>query len=126
MLINHVSVGVTNLDKSAVFYDAVMGSLEVKRAFVMQNVTIAYGENFEFWIGLPNDESKPASAGNGTHIAFNAKDKQAVEAFYQTALANGGTCGGKPGLRPEYSENYYAAFVFDPDGNKLEAYTAVS
>ncbi len=125
MLLNHVSVGVADLEKAAVFYDAVMGALGTKRAMEIPGATIAYGKNFEFWIGLPYDKSKPASPGNGTHIAFTANNQEAVESFHELALANGGSCGGKPGLRPEYSDNYFAAFVFDLDGNKLEAYVSI-
>ncbi|HAT8530768.1 TPA: VOC family protein, partial [Vibrio vulnificus] len=84
-----------------------------------ENVAAAYGENFEFWVGCPCENA--ASSGNGTHIAFNAPNKEAVDQFHATALELGGECAGKPGLRPEYGETYYAAFVRDVDGNKLEA-----
>ncbi|EHA1206468.1 VOC family protein [Vibrio alginolyticus] len=64
-----------------------------------------------------------ANPSNGAHIAFNAPSKESVDLFYTTALELGGTCEGKPGLRPEYGESYYAAFVRDLDGNKIEAVT---
>ena len=74
----------------------------------------------EFWVGAPHDGGK-AVAGNGTHIGFSAASKEEVDAFHAKALELGGADDGKPGLRPEYLPNYYAAFVRDPDGNKIEA-----
>jgi len=68
-------------------------------------------------------DGRPASVGNGVHIAFAAGTRAQVDEFYRVALANGGTDAGAPGLRPEYDANYYGAFVRDPDGNKIEAVT---
>ncbi|HAS6072363.1 DUF3265 domain-containing protein [Vibrio vulnificus] len=119
MILNHVSVGVSNVPSAVVFYDSVLSALSIKRAHYIENVAAAYGENFEFWVGCPCENA--ASSGNGTHIAFNAPNKEAVDQFYATALELGGECAGKPGLRPEYGETYYAAFVRDVDGNKIEA-----
>ena len=65
--------------------------------------------------------SDARAAGRGAHLAFNAPSREAVDAFYEAAMAHGGTCAGKPGLRKECHDNYYACFVYDPDGNKLEA-----
>jgi catechol 2,3-dioxygenase-like lactoylglutathione lyase family enzyme len=80
-----------------------------------------YGREFpEFWIGHPHD-GQPASTGNGVHVCFKAASQEEVDAFHAEALAQGGTDDGPPGLRPEYMPNYYAAFVRDPDGNKIEA-----
>ncbi len=119
MILNHVSLGVSNVQAAVNFYDAVLSSLSIKRSHYIENIAAAYGESFEFWVGCPCEHT--ASAGNGTHIAFNASSKDAVDHFYSLALELGGTCCGKPGLRPEYGETYYAAFVRDPDGNKIEA-----
>ncbi len=119
MILNHVSVGVSNVASAVAFYDSVLSALSVKRSHYIENVAAAYGENFEFWVGCPCENG--ASSGNGTHIAFNAPSKEAVDLFYATALELGGSCAGKPGLRPEYGETYYAAFVRDADGNKVEA-----
>ena len=66
---------------------------------------------------------KPASAGNGVHIAFDAGGRRKVDEFHRVALLHGGSDAGAPGLRPEYDPNYYGAFVLDPDGNKIEAVT---
>ncbi|GIU51705.1 glyoxalase [Shewanella sairae] len=119
MIINHVSLGVANVSLAIKFYDLVLLTLSIKRSHYIDNVAAAYGENLEFWIGCPCKD-KPTQ-GNGTHIAFNAPNKDAVDLFYVTALELGGSCEGKPGLRPEYGANYYAAFVRDLDGNKIEA-----
>ncbi|MFB1095398.1 VOC family protein [Vibrio diabolicus] len=119
MILNHVSVGVSNVASAVGFYDSILSALSIKRSHYIENVAAAYGENFEFWVGCPYENI--ASSGNGTHIAFNAPNQEAVDQFYATALELGGSCSGKPGLRPEYGETYYAAFVRDVDGNKLEA-----
>ncbi|USD64055.1 VOC family protein [Vibrio sp. SCSIO 43136] len=119
MILNHISLGTEDVGLAATFYDAVLETLSIKRTHSIEGVAIAYGEQFEFWVGLPT-EGRP-TAGNGVHIAFNAPDRQAVDKFYQVALNHGATCEGKPGLRPEYGETYYAAFVRDLDGNKIEA-----
>lgn len=67
----------------------------------------------------------PATAGNGVHIAFEAGDQATVDRFYDEALRTGGKDAGAPGLRPQYGPTYYGAFVFDPDGNKIEAVTGL-
>ncbi len=120
-IIAHVSVGVTDLHLSAQFYDAVLATLDIYRQYEISGITIAYGKNCDFWIGLPENSAMHASAGNGAHIAFNAKSMQAVDEFYRSALENGGQGAGAPGPRPEYSDDYYAAFIRDRDGNKIEA-----
>jgi predicted lactoylglutathione lyase len=80
-----------------------------------------YGRQFpEFWVGFPFDGGD-ASAGNGVHVCFNANSIAEVQAFHAKALELGGRDEGKPGLRREYADNYYAAFVRDLDGHKIEA-----
>jgi predicted lactoylglutathione lyase len=74
----------------------------------------------EFSLEKPSD-GRPATVGNGVHVCFAAGTRDQVDEFYHTALANGGTDAGPPGLRPEYDAHYYGAFVRDPDGNKIEA-----
>ena len=74
----------------------------------------------KIFIGATFD-GKPATCGNGTHVAFLAKDRATVDAFYTAALAQGGSDEGPPGLRAHYHPNYYGAYVRDPDGNKLQA-----
>ena len=69
----------------------------------------------------PAFDGDPAVAGNGVHIAYHVADRATVDAFYETAMAHGGSDEGPPGLRPHYHPNYYGAYVRDPDGNKLQA-----
>jgi predicted lactoylglutathione lyase len=82
---------------------------------------VAYGKLFpEFWVGRPLDGGA-AHCGNGIHFSFTADSKEQVDLFYQTALQAGGRDNGAPGPRPHYGEPYYGCFLFDPDGNKIEA-----
>ena len=83
---------------------------------------MAYGPEERFFIICrPLDENRDAAPSPGTHLCFRAASRAAVDAFHRAALDHGGTCDGPPGLRPHYAEDYYAAFVRDPDGHKLEA-----
>ncbi len=121
-MIHHVSVGTNNVDNSRVFYDPVMKLLGL-RVLSADDESVDYGTSDIFFsVETPLNGSK-ASAGNGVHIAFKVKDRKMVRKFHKVALAHGGTDAGRPGLRPEYDANYYGAFVYDPDGNKLEAVT---
>ena len=120
-IISHVSVGVRDIAGARRFYDAVLGALGYAVVMEAGPHGVAYGTKFpEFWIGLP-ENGGAASAGNGMHISFLAPDRAAVDAFHAAALAGGGSCAGAPGERPDYVDGYYAAFVRDPDGNKIEA-----
>ena len=128
-MIDHLSLDVTDLQRSCAFYDAALKPLGYERS-AEQPDSFAYGpprakedptigsHAYVFWIGL-EPKAKPA---NG-HIAFIAPSRAAVDAFYAAALAAGGRDNGKPGLRPEYHATYYAAFVIDPDGHRIEAVT---
>ncbi|MBS0419434.1 MAG: VOC family protein [Proteobacteria bacterium] len=85
--------------------------------------SVDYGnESLVFSLETPTN-GKPATAGNGVHIAFTVPDRETVDSFHTAGLRLGGLDGGAPGLRLQYGDNYYAAFVFDPDGNKIEAVT---
>ncbi|MCK6264711.1 VOC family protein [Vibrio sp. ZSDE26] len=119
MILNHVSVGTSDIVLAVKFYDAVMSTLSIKRTHYIESIAAAYGENFEFWVGSPYEGK--ATSSNGSHVAFNALSQESVDQFYATAIELGGSCEGKPGLRPEYGATYYAAFVRDLDGNKIEA-----
>ncbi|MCY4128493.1 MAG: VOC family protein [Gammaproteobacteria bacterium] len=120
-IMNHVSIGTNRFDEAVHFYDAVLATIGASRQHEIPNVAVAYGKLFpEFWVQRPlNGES--ATTANGTHFAFLAPSRDAVDAFYQVAIEAGGTSDGEPGLRPEYGPGYYGAFVFDLDGHKIEA-----
>lgn len=121
MMLHHVSVGVRDVKKSAVFYDKILKPLGYKRVMEILPYAVAFGDKSpEFWVGLPHDQ-QPASVGNGVHISFAARNKAAVNAFHAAALAAGGTDDGAPGPRPDYGPDYYGAFCRDIDGNKIEA-----
>ncbi|WP_237063592.1 VOC family protein [Microbulbifer zhoushanensis] len=119
MILSHVSLGVDDVTASVQFYDAVLAPLSIRRSHYEAGVAASYGDGLEFWVGIPC-EGRP-SAGNGVHVAFNAPNRDSVDAFYRIGLEQGGRCAGRPGLRPEYSDSYYAAFILDLDGNKIEA-----
>jgi catechol 2,3-dioxygenase-like lactoylglutathione lyase family enzyme len=119
-VLSHVSLGTNDFPRAKKFYDAVLATLRLKPVMAFDEGA-GYGREFpEFWIQLPHD-GQAANPGNGTHVCFGAASAEEVQAFHRTALQMGGEDEGKPGLRKEYSDNYYAAFVRDPDGNKIEA-----
>lgn len=121
-MLHHVSLGTSDLDRARAFYDPVMNKLGLRRTLNVEDA-IGYGAGITvFSLNTPDDGAQ-ATIGNGTHIAFEVETRSAVDAFYKAALVNGGTSDGPPGLRPEYDAHYYAAFVRDPDGNKIEALT---
>ncbi|HEY4942502.1 MAG TPA: VOC family protein [Rhizomicrobium sp.] len=120
-MLHHVSVGVTDFARAAKFYDAVLATLGFKRVADYSPHAIGYGtDRPEFWVGAPHD-GKPQSAGNGTHLGFIARTKAQVHKFHEVALQEGGSNNGEPGPRPDYGPDYYGAFVYDLDGNKIEA-----
>jgi catechol 2,3-dioxygenase-like lactoylglutathione lyase family enzyme len=119
-MIHHVSLGTNDLKRARIFYDAVLPVLGLK--FLKQTERlVGYGlTDVIFSLETPKDGGK-ASVGNGTHVAFHAGSRKNVEAFYRAGLAHGGRDDGAPGIRKEYDPHYYAAFLRDPDGNKVEA-----
>ncbi len=120
-ILSHLSVGTRDFGRAVVFYDAALAALGVGRVMSHGDSAIGYGHGFpEFWVHAPID-GRPATAGNGMHVCFAARSRAEVDAFHAAALRAGGTDDGRPGLRPEYGARYYACFVRDPDGNKLEA-----
>ena len=122
-MFSHVTVGISNIARSRQFYDAILAALGLQLTYSDDEVA-AYGdgsdESAQFWL-LPPFDGKAQSSGNGNHVAFNAPSRSSVDKFHAEALANGGTDEGPPGLRPQYHEHYYGAYVRDPDGNKLQA-----
>ena len=120
-MFHHVSIGVADLDRSAHFYDAVLGALGHER-FLEKPGTISWwpkGGGPAFWINLRDYLSVPSE--DGRHIAFAAQSRFEVDAFYEAAIISGAVGDGAPGIRPQYRDTYYGAFVLDPDGHKLEA-----
>ena len=121
-MIDHVSVGVADLERAARFYEAAFAALGLSR-LVTRPGTIGFGKSYpEFWINLRAGMSKvPHECG--THICLRAKTTAEIDAFHAAALSAGGASDGPPGLRPHDRVKYYAAFVLDPDGNRIEAVT---
>lgn len=120
-MLHHLSLSVSDLATSAAFYDAILGALGYVR--------VCAGPDFVGW-GLEPGKDKFAiklRAANvtapsaGFHAAFSAENHEAVDAFHAAALEHGGADKGAPGLRPHYGPHYYAAFVIDPDGYRIEA-----
>jgi len=123
-MIDHVSIGVSDFQRSLAFYDAVLTPLGYDRCFAVDGVKqwAAYGPDKRplFWLAR-REEMKSIVPSEGFHLAFQAKSRGDVDAFYAAAIASGARDNGSPGLRPHYHSNYYAAFVFDPDGYNVEA-----
>jgi catechol 2,3-dioxygenase-like lactoylglutathione lyase family enzyme len=121
-MLDHISLGVSDLVASGVFYDAALAPLGHARV-LEKGIGFAYGPGpgrvgMMFWIVGPDAE---VDASRGSHVAFSAENPAAVDAFHVSALAAGARDNGAPGLRPEYSDTYYGALVLDPDGHKIEA-----
>jgi len=121
-MIDHISVGVSDLERSARFYEATLATLGLTR-LVTRPATVGFGKDYpEFWINLRKGMAR-LEEGSGTHICLRAKTTTEVDAFHAAALTAGGLSDGAPGLRPHDRVRYYAAFVTDPDGNRIEAVT---
>lgn len=121
-MIDHISVGVTDLDRSATFYETALAALGLTR-LVTRPRTIGFGKAYpEFWINLREGMPR-VTPESGAHICLRAKTTAEVDAFHAAALSAGGASDGAPGIRPHERVRYYAAFVLDPDGNRIEAVT---
>jgi catechol 2,3-dioxygenase-like lactoylglutathione lyase family enzyme len=121
-MIDHISVGVSDLERAAGFYEATLAPLGLVR-LVTRPATVGFGKAYpEFWINLRADMARVAP-DSGVHICLRAKSTGEVDAFHAAALNAGGSSDGAPGLRPHDRVRYYAAFVRDPDGNRIEAVT---
>ena len=121
--LSHITLGTNDVAKSAQFYDAALKPLGFTRVPKPEGKPPMYAKNGEMphiYIYQPYD-GLPATFGNGTHVAFQAESRSAVDTFYKAAMDNAGTNEGAPGIRENYGANYYAAYVRDPDGNKLQA-----
>ncbi|QOL80327.1 VOC family protein [Pseudooceanicola spongiae] len=115
-LFDHVTLGVSDIARARAFYNRIMPTLGVPLLWETATM-LTYGKDGQDF-GLQCDT---ASARQGTHVAFAAPDRTSVDRFHAEALAAGGQDAGAPGLRPQYQGRYYAAFILDPDGNRIEA-----
>lgn len=122
-MIAHVSIGVRDVGTSKSFYDAALEPLGYKCVRAAKSmVGYGYGAgSISFWI-VSAERPVPADGKSGLHFCFAAQDATAVDAFHVAALRSGGQDNGGPGLRPIYGSDYYAAFIIDPDGYRIEAY----
>ena len=116
-MLDHVTIGVSNIDQSKEFYDRALGPLGITRLYAEGEGFAGYGIGRKafFWIGWRDTPQ------TGAHIAFTAQDRAVVDRFHREAIAAGGRDNGKPGIRPNYHPNYYGAFVLDPDGHNIAA-----
>jgi catechol 2,3-dioxygenase-like lactoylglutathione lyase family enzyme len=122
-MIAHVSIGVRDIDRSKSFYDAALAPLGYKCIRAARSL-IGYGygaDRISFWV-FAAERPVHADEKSGLHFCFAAPDAAAVDAFHAAALRAGGRDNGPPGLRPMYDPDYYAAFIIDPDGYRIEAY----
>jgi catechol 2,3-dioxygenase-like lactoylglutathione lyase family enzyme len=114
-MLDHIGLKVRDVPASKAFYTQALAPLGY--AVMMEwegGVGLAAAGKPDFWLG----QGEP---NGGVHVAFASPDRKTVDAFHRAALAAGGQDNGAPGLRPHYHPNYYGAFVFDPDGNNIEA-----
>ena len=130
-MFTYVCLGTSDLDRAVRFYDATLAALGLRRCETTDGGdwegwagwgTYRNGgaEEVALWVCKPFD-GKAATSGNGTMVALKARSWQEVDAFHAAALASGGSSEGAPALRPQYNPDFYAAYVRDPDGNKLAA-----
>jgi catechol 2,3-dioxygenase-like lactoylglutathione lyase family enzyme len=125
-MLDHIGLAISDIRRSEAFYSAALAPLGITKLYEYGpertdsgGTAIGFGKDMMpfFWIG---DNER---VGEGTHVAFNAPNRAAVDAFYEAAIAAGGRDNGPPGLRPKYHPGYYGAFVLDPDGINVEAVT---
>lgn len=119
-MIDHITIATKDLDRSKAFYE---------RAFLPLGYEVSFGEEGNYWaFKLDNNALFEIRAARddeqfvtSCHVAFRVESRSRVNAFYKAALNSGGKDNGKPGVRPQYSDRYYACFVHDPDGHNIEA-----
>lgn len=128
-MLSYVYLGTNDLPRATAFYDAVLATIDMQRCITgdpeWDRISAGWGiyeddgaHELALWVGKPFDQ-QAASTGNGTMVAFSAASWLQVDAFHAVALAGGGSSEGAPGLRAHYNPDFYAAYVRDPDGNKL-------
>ena len=120
-MINHVSIGVRDVARSKKFYDAALKPLGYK-LLSDGETSLGYGDkSVALWV-QKSDSPVPADMASGLHFCFDAPSRKSVDGFHKGAMGAGGKDNGPAGLRADYGDNYYAGFVIDPDGYRLEAY----
>ena len=122
-MIDHISIAVRDLGSAEPFYTALLAPLGMTKLREWPQAAVGFGKKYpEFWINRRSEMSR-ISDDCGVHICLRAPDAAAVDAFHDAAVKAGGASDGAPGLRPQYDVQYYAAFIRDPDGNRIEAVT---
>jgi catechol 2,3-dioxygenase-like lactoylglutathione lyase family enzyme len=120
-MLDHVSIGVRDLARSKRFYDAALRPLGYT-CLSEGDDSLGYGRGkIALWVGKAEQPVRP-DKGSGLHFCFGAPSRESVDAFHVAAVNTGGADNGAPGPRPDYGEDYYAAFAVDPDGYRIEAY----
>ena len=120
-MLNHISIGTSSLSAAKAFYDATLSVLGY-RCVSEDAGSLGYGSKvIEFWV-LESEKPVPDEPASGLHICFTAPTTDSVDRFHAAGLRHGGRDHGKPGPRPGYGPDYYAAFLKDPDGYRIEAY----
>ena len=125
-MIDHISIAVRDLKAAERFYAALLAPLGMSKLREWPDAAVGFGKKHpEFWINRRADMARLPD-DSGVHVCLRARETTAVDAFHAAGVAGGGMSDGAPGLRPHYYENYYAAFIRDPDGNRIEAVTFVA
>ena len=121
-MIDHISIAVRDLEASGRFYEALLATLGYSK-LVTRRGTIGFGKKYpEFWLN-ERRAMTPADLGTGNHVCLRASSVEAVQAFHAAGVKQGGASDGAPGPRSAHLGGYYAAFIRDPEGNKIEAAT---
>ena len=121
-MIDHISIAVSDLKRATRFYEAVLGTLGMTKLRTWP-AAAGFGKAYpEFWLNH-RPGMAPIADDSGVHICVRASGKDTVDAFYAAAMRAGATTDGAPGMRPEYNDKYYAAFIRDFDGNRVEVVT---
>ncbi|AYG66295.1 MULTISPECIES: VOC family protein [unclassified Rhizobium] len=116
-MLDHVTIGVRDLERSKIFYDRALRPLGIERLYAEGETFAGYGAGPKAFLWIGQRDAPQTSA----HVALTAGSREIVDEFHQAALAAGGIDNGAPGLRPHYHQNYYGAFILDPDGHNIEA-----
>jgi catechol 2,3-dioxygenase-like lactoylglutathione lyase family enzyme len=121
-MIDHASIGVRDLAAASTFYENVLATIGLQK-LVAREDTVGFGKRYpEFWLNARPAVSRVAD-DSGSHLCLRARSRDQVDAFHKAALELGAIDDGAPGPRPEYSDAYYAAFIRDADGHRIEVVT---